>query len=427
MASIDSSANQSTQGLGPIEIQPEKPDHYRVEGGKLYIGDKPCVVKQDGKVITDENKLIQIKDVFNQTLKDTAKIGKKEVWKLNPEGVQVLKRQLITGKMVASRKNVHAEQDSMVKEHFTGLMKNFTSTAEGTNRASARILLQGSPPVATSNEPTEAPPIDLAEGPPQQPLAEPPASVPIPDEEPRIKHTWEPATTSDKGAKAPSRLQLGAHRPENPERVEDKELQERLASMDRTLEDLQGITVQVDGQSDESDETFSSDVPAQRTSRDNFDILDELLEGLVSPTPKDTYDALVKKASTFIPIPKGLGDAIAFTKEALGRASDEQKEGVYKAAIKNLTEAFEKAKPQIALEDAKNSFAAKLDLAKSQLGNERSRVGSAKNEEKTRLLQEAIEQSEGLKTKSKELEQNGDYAKARNVLEQSIALLQKYI
>ncbi len=74
---------------GNIEIQPE---HYSVKKNKLHIGDKACVVRQNGKVIEDVRTLKAIADTFNKTLEGTPTIKKNEVWKVNPESVQVFDR-----------------------------------------------------------------------------------------------------------------------------------------------------------------------------------------------------------------------------------------------------------------------------------------------------------------------------------------------
>ena len=143
--------NQSQYSIQPEGVQ----QHYRVDYDakagqhKLYIGNKACVVKQSGNIVTDEKELRKIADLFTSTLKEE-KIGKGEKWELGSEGVTKMKGGSKTGTVTLVN-----------KELYKASIQPFLKTAASTNEAAKSVLGNESSKQEESPQKTKQPPIDL--------------------------------------------------------------------------------------------------------------------------------------------------------------------------------------------------------------------------------------------------------------------------
>lgn len=166
MAAMD--PNLSPTGAGfDISL---KQDHYVVKDGKLFIGDKECVVRQGGKAIKDTATLEKIADVFNKTLAEET-IQKGQTWRITPEGVQVLNSKGKELKEV-TQKLMGGAPSEVVKSEFGSLMtalktdrvrsNSLPTTTSTTTPETTRPRSESAPTSTTS---TREPKIDLEETP----------------------------------------------------------------------------------------------------------------------------------------------------------------------------------------------------------------------------------------------------------------------
>ncbi len=128
MSSIGSN-NQIPATISNIEITATK-EHYRVENGKLFVGDKACVVKNSGVVVRDSESLQKIADSFNKTFVSNREIKDSEKWQLKPDSVAVLQRNPKTKQFEQTAKfTLGAESAASLK----GLFKESTKAALSTS------------------------------------------------------------------------------------------------------------------------------------------------------------------------------------------------------------------------------------------------------------------------------------------------------
>lgn len=131
-----------------ISITPEQPNkdlNYQVKDGKLHIAGKACVVKQGDKIITNPEQLQKLADVFNDTLSAKAKIGKNEVWSINPNRVQVLNRSFFNAHTEKIGKGVHAvkfkaDMASDAPGVLQNLLRDFGVLAQDVEKAAHPIV-----------------------------------------------------------------------------------------------------------------------------------------------------------------------------------------------------------------------------------------------------------------------------------------------
>ncbi len=195
MSGVNNQPQYSVQAEGTQQ-------HYRVEFDtkaghhKLYIGNKACVVKQSGNVVTTEKELREIADLFTNTLAEE-KIAKGEKWHLGSEGVQKMKG----GALAGTVKLVN-------KELYQAGVQNFVKTAVNTNKAAEEVLQNAAPP---KEAPPPKPPImDLAEPAEEKEPKESSREMPPAASE---KKAWVKARESDETkAKRSDSLQAGSRR-----------------------------------------------------------------------------------------------------------------------------------------------------------------------------------------------------------------------